>query len=206
MQTKTPPPLPSVVKREDKVDSLRTFISAFFVTGSVGAPHHEITVVARSAESPVTRALTSLAADIASRGLSVRAIFLQPEPEKVNAGWFVTGPEIAFHRVLRWAKNPRLADAHEQLVLDDKICWIGDCMRRDPSRRDAYENFVNGDALTAKTIATSFSRLWDASVPLQIRAPSGAAGLSPNTETDCAEMAGLTGLDDNSGPLASSPH
>ena len=206
MQIKTPPPLPSVVKREDKMENLRTFVRSFWLLPRAGNAGNEITLVARSAESPVARALVALSPEIVGRGLSVRAIFGQLEPEKTPAGWSVTGPEIAFHRVLRWAKNPRLADAHEQLVLGEQTCWIGDCMRRDPSRRDAYEHFVTGDARTATTMATSFERLWGASVPLLIRTPDSTAAVTPNASSDDGDLAALTPRDENSGPLASSPH
>ena len=203
--------MPSVVKREDKLDIMRAFIKANLlmsraaVCAADASPAlQEITLVARSAESPVARAVASLGAEIAARGLVVRAIFGHLEAEKSPAGWSVTGPEIPFHRDLRWAKNPRLADAHEQLVLGPVTAWVGDCLRRDPSRRDAYEQYVAADARTAETLRTSFTRLWSASVPLVIRTPRPAAlAAGPINE---AALAALTPCDDNSGPLVSSPN
>ena len=206
MQIKTPPPLPSVVKREDKMETLRTFISAFWLMPRLDMASTQITLIARSAESPVARALVALGPDIARRSLSVRAIFGHIEPEKTPAGWSVSGPQIAFERDLRWAKNPRLADAHEQLVLGPNTCWIGDCLRRDPSRRDAYEQFVNADMRTASYMTTSFERLWAASVPLVVRAASGGASVARPQSMQDADLPPLPPRDDNSGPLASSPH
>ena len=205
MQIKTPPPLPSVVKREDKIETLRTFIKSFLLVSRGGDARGDITLVARSAESPVARALVILSSEIVSRGLTVRAVFAHLEPEKTPAGWSVGGPEIAFQRDLRWAKNPRLGDAHEQLVLGPVTCWIGDCMRRDPARRDAYEQFVASDGQTASTMATSFERLWGASLPLLIRAQSAGAQLCSADMPD-AGLSALVPRDENSGPLASSPH
>jgi hypothetical protein len=207
MQMKTPPPMPSVVKREDKMETVRTFIKASLLMprAANAAAITEITLVARSAESPVARALVSLGADIASRGLTVRAIFGHLECEKSPAGWSIAGPEIPFNRHLRWAKNPRLADAHEQLVLGPVTAWVGDCLRRDPSRRDAYEQYAASDPRTAETLVTSFARLWDASVPLIIRTPKNVELAVANT-VDRAALAALTPCDDNSGPLVSSPH
>ena len=211
MQMKTPPPLPSVVKREDKMESLRTFMNAFWLASraadTAASAGVQITVVARSAESPVARALVAMSSEIANRGIAVRAIFGQLEPEKTALGWSAAGPEIAFSRDLRWAKNPRLADAHEQLVLGAETCWIGDCLRRDPSRRDAYEQFIASDTRTSQTLQTSFERLWIASVPLLIRTPQGTtlAGCEPTAATAEA-LAALTHRDDNSGPLVSSQH
>lgn len=204
MQIKTPPSVPSVVKREDKVETLRRFISGY-LQSSAALPA-EITLIARSAESPVARALVLLGSDIAARGLCVRAVFTQVEPEKTAAGWSVSGPDISFHRQLRWAKNPRLVDAHEQLVLDAETCWVGDCMRRDPSRRDAYEQFAAADRLTSATIATSFDRLWSASEPLLIRVPTAVSAAPQASLAALADLSALTPCDDNSGPLASSPH
>jgi hypothetical protein len=206
MQIKTPPPMPSVVKREDKMESLRAFIQAFWLSGpAVG--NGSITLVARSAESPIARALAAIGGDIAARGITVRAILGQLEPEKSAIGWSVAGPQIPFIRDLRWAKNPRLADAHEQLVLGPTTAWIGDCLRRDPSRRDAYEQYAANDAVVARTLQTSFERLWAVSEPLLIRTPkSDAAAAATKAPFDEAALAALAPRDDNSGPLASSPH
>ena len=62
MQMKTPPPLPSVVKREDKMETVRTFIQASLLTprAANAGEIRDITLVARSAESPVARALAAL--------------------------------------------------------------------------------------------------------------------------------------------------
>ncbi len=207
MQIKTPPPLPSVVKREDKMETMRTFIKANLLAqrGTSAAAIDEITLVARSAESPVARAIVSLGAEIAARGLTVRAIFGHLEAEKTPVGWSISGPQIPFSRELRWAKNPRLADAHEQLVLGPSTAWVGDCLRRDPSRRDAYEQYAATDAVTAANLQTSFSRLWSASVPLMIRTPQLMD--RPTAEPiDTPVLAGLPPCDDNSGPLVSSPN
>ncbi len=206
MQIKTPPPLPSVVKREDKMETLRSFITAYWLMPRRDTALTQITLLARSAESPVARALVTLGPEIAKRSLRVRAIFAHMEPEKTPIGWSVCGPQIAFERDLRWAKNPRLVDAHEQLVLGDDTCWIGDCIRRDPSRRDAYEQFVNHNTVVTSRMATSFERLWGASVPLLIRTAGGNASVARPASMEDAGLATLPPRDDNSGPLVSSPH
>jgi hypothetical protein len=207
MQMKSPPPVPSVVKREDKMETLRTFVKASLLMprAAQSAAGHDITLVARSAESPVARVLASLGSEIAGRGLSVRAIFGYLESEKSPAGWSVAGPEIPFSRDLRWAKNQRLFDAHEQLVLGPVTAWVGDCMRRDPARRDAYEQFAAEDARTAQNLITSFSRLWAVSVPLMIRTPKDVKIVAADA-IDHAALAALVPGDDSGGPMASSPH
>jgi len=67
---------------------------------------------------------------------------------------------------IRWACNPRLLDAHEELVVGPLTSWTGDCMRRDPNKRDAYESFNSGCAEAAGWARISFDRLWQASEPL----------------------------------------
>jgi len=210
MQMKTPPPVPSVIKREDKLDTLKTFVSAHGLLAEAVASatpgQGEILLLARSAESPVARALLAVGAEIAARGIVVRAIFGQPEGEKSAAGWSVAGPEVAFRRELRWARNPRLADAHEQLVLGPTTAWVGDCLRRDPSRRDAYEHFAASDAATTRTLAVSFERLWAISTPLVVRQrPVGMMDSQTNALADDT-LAALRAADEGGGPLVSSQH
>ena len=204
MQLKTTPPAARVVKSEDKLETLRTFILAALLAPRVGEASGVVTLVARSAESPVAKALVSMGTELASRNMTVRAIFCQLEPEKTAAGWSIAGPDIAFARDLRWAGNPRLADAHEQMVLGSTTCWAGDCMRRDPARRDAYESYVTSDAHTANTLRVSFDRLWAASTPLVIRTPHGNA-VRPASPADDS-LAALVPREDGSGPLISSSH
>lgn len=206
MQRNTPPQVPSVVKREDKIDTLCTFLRSFWLMPRAAGMPAEITIVARSADSPVARAMVASGAEIVARNIAVRAIFAHLEPEKTSAGWSIAGPEIPFRRELRWARNPRLADAHEQLVLDGETCWIGDCMRRDPSRRDAYEQFANGDVRTSATMALSFNRLWMTCEPLVIRSLSGGLAVAVNDAALDPALAVIPSCDESGGPMASSPH
>ena len=53
--------------------------------------------------------------------------------------------------------------------------WIGDCMRREPTKRDTYERFAANSAETATHAARSFERLWRAAVPVQQLPPLPAA-------------------------------
>ena len=72
---------------------------------------------------------------------------------------------------VRWARNPRLMEAHEQLVLGPETCWIGDSMRREPTKCDAYEAYVDSCLKTTATVVTSFERLWRTCEPLLSRLP-----------------------------------
>ena len=64
------------------------------------------------------------------------------------------------HELIRWARNPRLLDAHEQVTYGDIMCWSGDAMRRDADKRNALTLFDEsaGDAVRHGRLA--FEALW----------------------------------------------
>jgi hypothetical protein len=120
-------------------------------------------VLARSPMSPVAQALRANAAKLAAANVSIRAIFC--EVELIGADAAQTS--FALPGECRMARDPRLLAAHEQLVLAPDRAWIGDCMRREPSKRDTYESFA-ANAPDVATLATrSFERLWRAAVPMR---------------------------------------
>src|SRR5262249_10884562 len=73
---------------------------------------------------------------------------------------------------IRWARDVRLMDAHEQLVLDEQTSWIGDSMRREPLKHDAFETFAADCPDTARCLTVFFERLWQASEPIIDRRPT----------------------------------
>jgi hypothetical protein len=80
---------------------------------------------------------------------------------------------------VRVARNPRLIEAHEQLVLGARACWTGDTMRRDPATCDAYESFVADGPELAAAARLTFERLWSDGEPLTALAPIAAALATP---------------------------
>jgi hypothetical protein len=159
---------------------LKQFIEQHLSLGRGGM--HPLMVVARSLESPVVKAIASLDQAIAAAGRSVRLILAQVDEE----GQCLAGRAIGCRYEVRWARHPRLIEAHEQLVLGPHTCWIGDCMRRDPAKCDAYENYVDDCGEAAGCAAVSFERLWFASAPLKAQAampamaaPQGEAAAEP---------------------------
>ena len=60
----------------------------------------------------------------------------------------------------RFLTDARMLEAHEQLVLGPATVWIGDCMRRDPSKRDAFETYCDLNVPTARSARRSFERMW----------------------------------------------
>ena len=187
-----PPLRVSVTRHEEKEHKLQEFICQHLAQHLAGAPHGSDTsrathllIIARSLESPVVKAVVGLTHEIAASGLSARLILAQVDRERLPDEW---GGAITFSHEVRWAKHPRLIEAHEQLVLGPETCWIGDCMRRDPAKCDAYESYVEDCGEAAGCAAVSFERLWLACQPLvsQAARPVGGIGPSPMPIADAS--------------------
>src|SRR5262245_21640988 len=111
-----PPPRVSVTRHEDKEHKLRAFvlqhIAAVQDTAAAGDPRR-LLIVARSCESPVVKAVGSIGEDIAAAGFSVRMILAQVDHDALPAGWTPMGHAPGFDHEMRWARRPRLIEAHE---------------------------------------------------------------------------------------------
>jgi hypothetical protein len=166
----------SIARLEKKAQRIRQFIFQHIVAIQNGPPEHRyaLLAVARSVESPLLQAIASLAGEMAQARISVRMIVAQADAETFPQAWASAGAGGDFEHEIRWARNPRLIEAHEQLVLGAHSCWIGDSMRRDPSKSDAYESFVEDCGEAAGCAAVSFERLWAASDPLLVRGAPAA--------------------------------
>lgn len=174
-----PPLRVSVTRHEEKEQKLQGFLShhiARLRPGSDAAHPSHLLLVARSLDSPVVKAITTLGHDIAAAGLGARLILAHVDREPLPEDW---GRAVAFTHEIRWARHPRLVEAHEQLVIGPETCWIGDCMRRDPAKCDAYESFVEGCGEAAGCATVSFERLWHASQPLVARTARRTGGVGP---------------------------
>jgi len=167
------PPLPvSVTRHDEKEQKLREFVRHHIISAGAGstAGHRMVMVVARSAESPVVKALAGLSSEIQSAGYALRIILAQLDHEALPETWERDMGGLCSD--VRWARRPRLVEAHEQLVLSPTVCWIGDCMRRDPAKCDAFETYVEDCGEAAGCAAVSFERLWVVSEPVRRMAPS----------------------------------
>ena len=190
-----PPLRVSVTRHEEKEQKLQEFIYQHLAgTQHGGEASHatHLLIIARSLESPLVKAIAGLTHEIAAARLSARMILAQVDRERPPEEW---GRTITFSYEIRWAKHPRLIEAHEQLVLGPETCWIGDCMRRDPTKCDAYESYVEGCGEAAGCAAVSFERLWLACQPMTShmarRAGAiGAGGPLPIVEASSQATAG----------------
>ncbi|MCC7250983.1 hypothetical protein [Hyphomicrobium sp.] len=146
----------NVIAREEKEARLKAFITRHSDCHRAAGVAPGVTVyrlLALSVESPVALAVRDLMPELAAAGIRVEALFVR-ESSKAK----IEGAEC------RFVSDLRLLDAHEQLVLDRVTAWIGDCMRRDPLKRDAYELYSESP-VTAGHAARSFAQIWRAAGP-----------------------------------------
>jgi hypothetical protein len=157
-----------VVRKEEKEAKLRDFVRQHMQRlAAANARGVCYLLVARSVESPIAKALAFLAEDMAAAGISVAVVLA-----KADGGPLST--EMPSIRALASAgcsllADPRLLDAHELLVLGPKTAWIGDCMRREPAKRDAYECYSYDSGEVAGWARHSFDRLWQAAEALDMK-------------------------------------
>jgi hypothetical protein len=170
----------SVTRRGEKELRLAAFIARGLEAVAACAREAElrpaeraVLVIARSVLSPVVRAISALAGEVAGSDCGVRMILIKAD------GW---GMPAALAGEARLARNPRLIEAHEQLVIGARVAWTGDTMRRDPATCDAYESFVEDCPELAVAAAATFERLWGDCDPLSEPVPLAAgAALAPPT-------------------------
>ena len=152
-----------VVKREEKEAALIKFMLGEIAEGRV-VLEGEWRIIALSMESPVLAAVRRVIGefDEASR-LAVKVVVVGR-----HALTLADGFERVASLAVRQAENLRLLDAHEQLVLGVKTSWTGDCMRRNPRERDAFEGFAADNPTLADWAAKAFERIWRGARPIMV--------------------------------------
>lgn len=177
-------PQSRLVKREEKEAKLKAFILQHLeerrTRGAVGNAEASCLLIARSAESPVAKTVLSMGASSDLKGFTVRAIFANlgtGETARIAEACLVSDWALQ----IRWARDLRLLEAHEQLVIGSATSWTGDCMRREPMSRDACEIYAPGCPESAQRAALFFERIWQASEPIFER-----QGVEPVTVPDPA--------------------
>ena len=172
--------------KEAEIDrhlGMMTRFAARAMSGSDAAP--TITMILRSAASLPVQALLQTCDDLARAGVSARVVLAKIEPDaelkQLYACLCQLRPLRSARELLRWAHNPRLLDAHEQVTLGASMCWSGDAMRRDADKRNALALFDENAPETAQLGRLSFELLWLASIDVPQRRLSGpAATLKPS--------------------------
>ena len=124
-----------------------------------------ILAVARSAESPVAKALVALRPALAANKVKGRLVFSNDDAtlDPFFAG--IADDAAAPLAEVRILRDPRLRDAHEQLIVGHMSVWFGDSLRRDIHRRDLFEQFHADAPEAARSAAHGFERLWARTEP-----------------------------------------
>ncbi len=192
-------PFIDIVRLEDKEAKLKAFIRTVVEQSNVHddaeACQQVVLLVARSVDSPVAKAVAALVREGAMPNPLRTILALMPREDADAAAVDTFNALIGSHggQVIR---DIRLFDAHEQIVLGPAASWVGDCMRRDPMKRDAYECYAAECSKTAGWARTSHERLWAVCEPmpelvlvqpsLAIADLEGACVGIPGVETDTA--------------------
>jgi hypothetical protein len=170
-----------------KIDDIASFIRSTAISEDpVATEMTELLVIALSVKSPVVMALKqALAESEHVRAMTRIVLATLPENDPSEELGALAPAEI------RWAQNPRLLDAHEQLVIGANAAWTGDCMRRDPTKRDAFESFNTDCPEAAGWAHVSFERIWQVSSPL-----ATLGGSTAETDTRASEIALRASIND----------
>ncbi len=197
------PPTMRVIKKEEKEAQLRDHVAAHAAqvaaTGTPGGKAYVYRLVVRSHESPVVRALATLSHDLSASNIRIAALVALPGTGRTPA-W---PDELAAITECRTVRDIRLLDAHEQLWLGEETCWIGDCMRREPAKRDAYECYGIGCRETAAGVAHAFELFWKKGTPATPgQMPAPVEKISAALETAVAALQSA----EQTPPIASTRH
>lgn len=148
--------------------------------------------VARSAESPVVRALVALRTVLSEKHVNVRLVI---SDDDVPLDPFImggSGESAGCLSEVRIVRDPRLRDAHEQLIVSAAAVWFGDSLRRDIHRRDLFEQFLSDAPDAARAAAHGFQQLWSRTEPCLALPALAADSLTaaPNRKTGNSGPAG----------------
>ena len=143
-----------------------------------------LTMILRSAASDPAKALVGMKGALQHAGVSAKVILAKLEPEDDLKQLFASLSELApqepASELIRWARNPRLLDAHEQVTYGETMCWSGDAMRRDADRRNALTLFDEEAPDTVRLGRLAFEALWAASSLVPERRLLGPATARPS--------------------------
>ena len=158
----------------------------------------QVTVIARSPASPVIMALEATAGELGARQIAVRAVFSDIEPERaLHSAWRVISAlsEGREHGdLVRWASSRGILEAHEQMILGRRMCWLGDAMRREPGRRDGFDLFEMDAPGTCQLGVQSFAAMWKFATPVPKWILREASAKQSNNKTSGPDHRGIATL------------
>ena len=139
-------------------------MSRFVDSAAAGA---SLTMILRSPEADPAKALIGMAGALERKGVRARVLLAKIEPDDDLKKLFDTlstlAPHEPAHELIRWARNPRLLEAHEQVTYGATMCWSGDAMRRDADKRNALTLFDDEAPESVRLGRLAFEALWGAS-------------------------------------------
>lgn len=142
-----------------------------------------LTMILRSPSSDPAKALIGLKGAIQRAGLGAKVILARLDPDdelrQLFAALSELAPKLCASDLIRWARNPRLLEAHEQVIYGGTMSWSGDAMRRDADRRNALTLFEEDSADKARLGRLAFAALWAASSPVPERHLTGSLSTRP---------------------------
>jgi hypothetical protein len=153
-----------------------------FVEGA--KPGASLTMILRSADSDPAKAVVGVKGALQNCGVRVKVILAKIEPEddlkQLFAALLELAPQEGASELIRWARNPRLLDAHEQVTYGEAMCWSGDSMRRDADRRNALTLFDEAAPDMVRLGHLAFEALWAASSLVPERRLTGPVTARPS--------------------------
>ena len=156
-------------------------MSRFIEVAKAGS---SLTMILRSASSDPAKALVGTKGALQRSGVRVKVILANIDPEdelrQLFAGISELTPNAGAGELIRWARNPRLLDAHEQVTYGEAMCWSGDAMRRDADRRNALTLFDEQAPDTVRLGHLAFRALWQASSFVPERRLTGPLSARPS--------------------------
>lgn len=150
-----------------------------------------LTMILRSADSDPAKAMVGMKGALQHSGVRVKVILANIEPEdelrRLFAALSELAPQAGASELIRWARNPRLLDAHEQVTYGEAMCWSGDPMRRDVDRRNALTLFHDAAPDAVRLGRLAFGALWAVSSPVPERRLTGPVTARPSGAYELVE-------------------
>lgn len=157
MRAKTPPFRPFETK-EERETTIKTFIREALDDATTGR-EDAIALLARSPSSPVVAALLAVSDELAERRIGAAIVLAGGATAAEDETWSLSFSAKFIHEI-RLTSNSRILEGHEQLIVGDRSVWYGDCMRRDPVKRDAFASFLKDDPAAVRSGRFAFGELW----------------------------------------------
>ncbi len=182
---------------DDQFDAfINLYLTTLEKTPEASQENRVVTLIARSPESPVAKAMLRHTEKLNREDITFRVIFACLSLTETIAQWLDRGSALSAEKgtqYMRWARNPNLLDAHEQLILGKTMSWSGDAMRRCPERRATIDVFEKNCPGTTRLGLLAFNALWEASTAIperQLRQRIAALECQPGFKPLTSETAG----------------